>query len=288
MLATAELGGLVAAFSVTHIGLSAVREPLIRTCGSFADTCGLVGSGLKLPTFWLADTSGLEVWPTEETAGRQIYRAGYTAVASALLFPALASYPASRALELPGPMQLEPQVWWAIFAIASVAQGISIASLFNPSPLSLVPGFEGDPDALLGIRRDDTLKLEARGLTRITRHPLILPVVPWGIANALLAGGHDVDVALFGGLAIYAVAGCYAQDLRVTASAQVGTVFKDGKLEGFFKETSFVPFGACLDGRQSLGDAVREVPTKALAVALPLGVGVEWVTLQLIGVGAPS
>ena len=93
MLTTPELGALVASFSVTHIGLSAVRESLIDRAGGVAGTLGLVGTGLRLPTFWLADTSGLDVWPDEPTAGRQIYRAGYTAISSALLFPALAAYP---------------------------------------------------------------------------------------------------------------------------------------------------------------------------------------------------
>lgn len=74
------------------------------------------------------------------------------------------------------------------------------------------------------VRRDDGRKLSPCGLTRLTRHPLILPVVPWGCANALLAGGHAPDLALFGGLALYAVAGCYAQDLRAQASAQVGAL----------------------------------------------------------------
>ena len=69
------------------------------------------------------------------------------------------------------------------------------------SPLSLVPGFEADAAALGGVKRDDSLKLRPYGLTRITRHPLILPVVPWGVANALLAGAHPPDLVVFLGLA---------------------------------------------------------------------------------------
>ena len=89
---------------------------------------------------------------------------------------------------------------------------------------------------VLGLRRDDRLKLSPAGLTRITRHPLILPVVPWGFANAFLTGSHECDLALFAGLAVYAVAGCKAQDLRVEASAQVGTVFDDGALQGVLSD----------------------------------------------------
>merc|ERR1719162_184246 len=98
-----------------------------------------------------------------------------------------------------------------LFGVASIAQGISLASLVNPSPLSLVPGFEADDDAPLKLKRDGSLKLRPYGLTRITRHPLILPVVPWGLANAILTGGRAPDLVIFLGLAAYAVAGCKAQ-----------------------------------------------------------------------------
>jgi len=179
------------------------------------------------------------------------------------------------------------------FAVAAAAQGVSIASLVNPSPLSLVPGFEPDETSPLGVKRDDRLKLAPCGLTRITRHPLILPVVPWGLANAALAGWHTVDVSLFAGLAAYSIAGCKAQDLRVEASSQVGTVFSTGEdgnnaLAAFYRETSFVPFGAVIDGRQSLAEAWREIPKGGLIGGAVLGAAVEWATLVLwVGVPPP-
>lgn len=295
MLSSAELGGLVAAFSVTHIGLSAVREGIIDGLGSAAGSLGLVGRGWKLPSIWLADTTGLEIWPDEAIAGRQIYRAFYTFVASALLFPALLDYPEVRGgiVATVGANSLDVPAWWLAFAVASAAQAISIASLVNPSPLSLVPGFEEDDEAIGGVKRDDALKLVPRGLTRITRHPLILPVVPWGLANAALAGWHAPDVGLFCGLALYALAGCKAQDLRVEASNQVGTVFSDsatgsdGALTAFYRDTSFAPFGAILDGRQSLAQARAEVPLSALAGGLVVGAAIEWAFLQWIGIEMP-
>ena len=287
MLTASDLGGLVAAFSVTHIGLSAVREPLIGGCGFLADGLGLVGRNVRLPDVWLADTNGLDFWPDRATAGRQVYRAFYTAVASALLFPALASYPEVRAADAAIPLVLSPEQWWAAYAVASTAQGISLTSLVQPSPLSLVPGFESDDNAPLGVKRDDRLKLAPAGLTRITRHPLILPVGPWGVANTLLAGGHASDAALFLGLALYAIAGCKAQDVRVEASAQVGTVFSDGALREFYRSTSFVPFAACIDGRQSIDLAIRETPKYAVAAGLLLGAVVELATLRWVGVMPP-
>lgn len=193
----------------------------------------------------------------------------------------------SEAVASVGENALDAHAWLLAFAIASAAQGMSIASLVNPSPLSLVPGFEKDDAALGGVRRDDTLKLAAFGLTRVTRHPLILPVVPWGLANAALAGFHTSDVALFIGLAAYALAGCYAQDLRVEASNQVGTVFNNDALTDFYASTSFVPFGAIADGRQSFEQARREVPWAGLAVGLLLGGAIEWAMLEWIGIDPP-
>ena len=289
MLTTSELGTLIVGFSVTHIGLSAVREGVIDSLGIAVGKLNLVGRGLRLPKIWLADTGGLDIWPDEATAGRQVYRAIYTAVASALLFPALLEYPNVRAdaVAAVGDHALETPEWWLAFAVASAAQAISIASLANPSPLSLVPGFEADGAAPLGLRRDDTLKLAACGLTRITRHPLILPVVPWGLANAALAGMHAPDVCLFIGLAAYALAGCYAQDKRVEGSNQVGTVFVDGALASFYASTSFIPFAAIADGRQSLTQARREVPWAALAGGVLLGAAIELAFLSWIGIDIP-
>ena len=150
--------------------------------------------------------------------------------------------------------------------------------------------------AIAGIRRDDSLKFTTRGLTRITRHPLILPVVPWGLATAYLAGDRPCDYILFGGLSIYAIAGCFAQDLRVMREeGSVGTVFQiesreqaesghgeREQLRSFFDATSFVPFQAVFDGRQRLDDIVREVPWLQLIAGTVAGVFIEEHILRLL------
>ncbi len=70
----------------------------------------------------------------------------------------------------------------------------------------------------------------------------------------------------------------------------MGTVFKptDSAEEGqrlndFFQETSFLPFGAVLDGRQKLGDIVEELPWPGFIVGLEyLGWLLEGKILQLL------
>ena len=312
----AELALYVGLFSATHVGLSAVRDPIISGLGRAASALSLVGRDVRLPSIWLGDGSALDeatgqelVFPDEETAGRQLFRIVYSVVAAATLGGSFAAFQAvqlhSPVLDWTVPITSSPEARAALFAVASIAQGVSLASLVNPSPLSLVPGFETDPSAPLQLKRDDSLKLRPYGLTRITRHPLILPVVPWGLANALVTGGRAADVVLFAGLAVYALVGCYAQDVRAAEAAEVGTVFAKGDLTAFYATTSFVPFQAILDGRQrspiafgsggagaaaaARGDGevedgwlFREVPWLYLAGGVVAGAALEAATLSAV------
>lgn len=266
----------IAAFSASHIGMSAVRGRLIDVCGQLATSLNLVDRKfLTLPSYWPADDVGKnEIFPDAETAGRQIYRALYTLISFATLFGgAFSAYLSSIAMTTASPVSDDSYTFW--FTVAAIAQGVSIASLFNASPLSLVPGFEQGDELVL--KRNDTLKFQPSGLTRITRHPLILPVVPWGIANSFLTGGRLSDFLLFGGLAMYAVAGCAAQDLRIIRDeGSVGTAFRpSSELREFFAATSFIPFGAVVDGRQLIQDIVKEVPWIALVGGCFVGAFIE-------------
>ena len=300
------MGGIVCI--VAHWDVSGSFE-IISTLGDVATSLELVGrKEWKLPDWWPGDTSGGDrIFPDADTAGRQIYRAGYTFVSFFTLGSAFAAYlTASSSTSADMNSDATGFLHTACVATAALSFGASIASLTNASPLGLMPSFEqtqssssGDkqtillstsPGDTLGIRRDDSLKFTASGLTRITRHPLILPVVPWGLATSYLAGNRPCDYILFGGLALYAVAGCFAQDLRVVREeGSVGTVFKptDSAEEGqrlndFFQETSFLPFGAVLDGRQKLGDVVEELPWPGFIVGIGLGWLLEGKILQLL------
>ena len=281
----------VASFASTHIGMSAVRSTIIEKLGAAADSAGLVGNGWRLPGWWPSDNSGPLIFPDGTAAGRQFYRALYTAVSFFTLGSALAAYlESSRTC----PPTIQPPgdhgILDAYLLGASFSFGAAIASLFNASPLGLMPGFEGaDDDGGAMLRRDDAKKFAARGLTRITRHPLLLPVVPWGLCTVPLTGGRPCDYVLFGGLSAYTILGCYAQDLRVIREeGSVGTSgfnADDGessRLQTFFEQTSFVPFKAVADGRQKMDDIIREAPWLQLVAGTLLGFILEENILGLI------
>ena len=293
------------AFASSHIGMSATRSSIIQSLGETANSLNLVGNEeWVLPTWWPGDNNGNKIFPDNLTVGRQIYRVLYTAVSFITLGSAFGAYLHSSSFSLDHSGAQSALVYNACLLSAALSFGASIASLVNASPLGLMPSFEADgtsdnSGSVVGIRRDDALKFTTRGLTRITRHPLILPVVPWGIATAILAGGRPCDAILFGGLSIYAMAGCYAQDLRVIREeGSVGTVFQtesrnvnegaseeeqEGtRLRAFFEQTSFVPFKAVFDGRQSLDDIVREFPWLQFFVGTIVGMYLEEKILQLL------
>jgi uncharacterized membrane protein len=235
-----------------------------------------------------------EIFPDKDTAGRQFYRILYTAVSFATLGSAFVSYSNCDEAKI---ASLSEQNYILFFGIASLSFAASIASLFNASPMSLMPSFQKISDKegnagtgnIAGIQRNDAVKMEPKGLTRITRHPLILPVVPWGVATSFLAGGRTSDFVLFSGLSLYAIAGCACQDLRVIRNeGSVGTVMKADSnevrtmLDMFYAKTSFVPFGAIFDGRQSAHDLFREFPIIPFMIGIPVGALIQDLLLQFL------
>ena len=300
----------VVAFASSHIGMSATRRKLIDACGMFARKVNIVDSGLKLPSYWPGDSIGKDdIFPDEQTAGRQVYRFGYTMISFLTIGNALRTYSIIQDrfyctdTSAVNGIMLTAEEHSAAFLLASVSFAAAIASLFNASPLGLMPGFQrvsnddvtvdnypsDKKNTIVGFKRNDDIKFEPRGLTRITRHPLILPVVPWGFASSLLAGGRNADFTLFGGLALYAVVGCYCQDLRIIREeGSVGTIFQpennniEGKIRSFFDTTSFVPFGAVIDGRQSMDAIIKEIPIIPFLAGIPLGIFLEKMLLDLL------
>ena len=115
--------------------------------------------------------------------------------------------------------------------------------LATPSPASMMPA-----------------KTQARGVLRITRHPMNMGVSMWALAH-LLANGTVGDVAFFGSFLVIGVLGPYHQDARLKR-------VKGEEFTEFCRQTSVLPFVAILRGRNRLALDELSFPLVLIAVVL--------------------
>lgn len=130
----------------------------------------------------------------------------------------------------------------------------------NPTALGQAP----DPDAAE----------PARGIIRITRHPMMWAVALWGIVH-VLANGDLASLVFFGAFAVLALAGTVLIDARRTEQRPPGW----GVL---LQRTSNLPFQAILERRQRL--ALGELGLGRVAAGLALYVALIWLHPWLFGV----
>lgn len=154
--------------------------------------------------------------------------------------------------------------WLGLFSLASLAGLVWMSAEYGRAPtealwpgLRLVPlalmpfafillacGLLSRNPALLG--QSDALKSEspARGILRITRHPVMWAIILWAAAH-ILALGTLQAVVFFGGLLLLAAAGTTLQDARKAKALGEGW-------RRFAALTSNVPFGAIVQGRNRM------------------------------------
>jgi uncharacterized membrane protein len=143
-----------------------------------------------------------------------------------------------------------------LLAFVVFAQGVA-----TPSPLSTQAEMSGAfPD-------------RARGIQRITRHPQNLGFALFGLAHCL-ANSNVGDWTFFGGFVVYALVSAVHQDSRTRATGP-------DAVRQFQAQTSLVPFGAILSGRQRL--ALREFNTVALWASVALFAAVRYVHGWIFG-----
>jgi uncharacterized membrane protein len=216
-----------------------------------------VTSGAYWIAFWWAMFAGTHmVLSSLQVRGKLIARLGekgfvrfYSLIAFATFIPLVWVYLGNRhaggavwnLAAAPGVRPLA--VALAVLAIALIAGGV-----LHPSP------------ALVGIKK----AWGARGLTRITRHPLFMGIALWALSHLLL-NGFLTDVLFFGGMLAFSFAGAAHQDARKRAT-------EEERLGQFFAESSFWPFGAIIAGRNRL--IWRELPWIALAVGAAAAIGI--------------
>lgn len=148
-------------------------------------------------------------------------------------------------------------LWWGgavldVLALLAmpVATLLVVASLTQANPTAV--GQAPDPDA----------PEPARGMLRVTRHPMMWGIGLWAVAH-LLANPDLASVVFFGAFAVLAFAGALALDHRLTRLNRPGWGV-------FVQRTSYVPFAAILEGRQSFVWAEIGWQRVALALAIYL------------------
>jgi uncharacterized membrane protein len=186
--------------------------------------------------------------------------------------------------------------WLGLFSLASLAglAWMSVAYTGAPFdglwpglrlvPLVLVPlafvllacGLLQRNPALLGQARALKGEDPARGIIRVTRHPVMWAIMLWAAAHILAVGSLQA-VVFFGGLLLLAAVGTTMQDAR--KAAQLGEDWAR-----FAALTSNAPFAAIAQGRNRV--AWREIGWWRPAAGLAAFVAVLWLHGWLFGVRA--
>lgn len=168
----------------------------------------------------------------------------FSSVAAVSFTAMVVGYAAVRTEGPPGlALGTYPVVGWALTLVVGFGLVLMIAALWRYPKSNYVM-----PPA--GVR-------PPHGLARITRHPFFVGVACLGFAHALLAT-KLVGAIFMTGLGIQAVLGALHQDRKLIASR--GPVYAE-----FVRETSIVPFGAILRGRQRF--VWGEMPWVAIGAA---------------------
>lgn len=161
---------------------------------------------------------------------------------------------------------ITPLTWKIQVALQALAFLFVVVGLTTPNPTSVKQ--EGTLD------RPDVIK----GMLRITRHPFLWGVALWA-AGHLLVNGDRASIALFGSMLVLALFGTASIDAkRKRALGDTWTAFA--------AQTSNIPFGAILTGRQSL--KIGEIGWWRIVVAIVVYVALALAHPFLFGVSAVS
>ncbi len=180
--------------------------------------------------------------------GKRGYLAAYCAAALVAFVFLVRTFWAARHTGAPlWALGAVPGVRAAAIAVDLLAFALLAAALVSPSPVSLAGG-----------------RPEARGLMKLTRHPLFMAMAMWGGAHAAM-NGYPPDVVFFGGFFAYGVLGAAHQDYRKR-------LVEADRFADFYRQTSLLPLGAVVTGRTRL--SARELPWLAFLLGLIMGIGI--------------
>jgi uncharacterized membrane protein len=179
--------------------------------------------------------------------GDKLYRGSFAFASIAGLLWLISAYASAPYVPLWGKLlELQPVAApLVLIAAAFVVIGVS-----TPSP------------TVAGGESQLTREVQVRGITRITRHPFLWGTALWAFVHFVI-NGDLASAIVFGSLLVLAAGGTASID------AKRRRVYGE-RWERFASQTSNVPFGAIVNGRNQLLPALREIgvvrPLVAIAV----------------------
>ena len=157
-----------------------------------------------------------------------------------------------------------PTTRYIQLALQLVAMLLILPGLTTPNPTSVrQEGVLERPDAV-------------KGMLRITRHPFLWGVTLWALGH-LLVSGERASIVLFGAMFLLGLFGTASIDAK--RKRALGAVW-----DTFAAQTSNVPFGAILGGRQRLN--LGEIAWWRIALAVVVWAALTWAHPLLFGVSA--
>ena len=165
----------------------------------------------------------------------------YSLVSFATLGGAIVIYAGHKSL---GPVLWKTSVWAypLVYLIMLIGFLLFFLSLVTPSPTGMMPA-----------------KSEARGVLRITRHPMNMGFACFGLAH-LLANAALGDIFFFGSIFVTGFAGAYHQDRRKAQE-------RGDDFQLFQSQTSILPFAALVQGKTRLDAGEFSKPLLIAAMA---------------------
>jgi uncharacterized membrane protein len=150
----------------------------------------------------------------------------------------------------------------SVFWVASIEYRWLMAVLMLPAFLLFFASVTApNPTA---VAAEAALALEPRGITRVTRHPMLWSFTLWAVLHAG-ANGDSASLIFFGAFAVTSLLGMPSIDGKLRAK-------RPAEWRAFAGATSIIPFAAILAGRNRL--VLREIGWVA-----PLLAVVSWAAL---------
>lgn len=187
-----------------------------------------------------------------DRVGVPAFKGVYTLVALATFVPLVYVYFHNKhaGAQLFAPSSAAMHVTELLMVLAFV---VLLQGLATPNPMSTAAELSGQAGA------------GARGIQRVTRHPMNFAFVLFGFAHCL-SNPFVGDWVFFGGFVVYGIVSAVHQDARTRAT-------RPDAVKAFQDETSLVPFAAILRGKQRL--ALGEYGRIPLVVGIVLALAIR-------------